>query len=500
MGMKFRSHLVLASLSSFAVTLIACGPDEPAKQPTTVASAPPPPVASEAPAPPPLPPACTPGTMREGLYGDCHQIVPCTTDEVDCDAKCEANDLESCKTLAKIAETKKEWSHAQTIGEKSCAMGIAESCGIAGIAAMSRDDVQLEDRRFAAFTNFEKGCTLGDAPQCERAATYYDTDPTRDPSKAMTFLLRACSGNSPSCMTLSLFLLRVKQDGAMAIQAADKACKGTVKDKNNGWSCTQMGEFLEAGGSGLTKDPANAVGFFEKGCENGDEQACVDLGFSLREGLGTQKDVAKARDMFARGCKKNEQGKWQGKGCVWLGQAYEDGVGGGKDAASAFELYSQECESDVQAGGRACVRQGLLLEKGSKGVARDAAKANELYARACEKIVLSNDPDNAAAHQACDRAFATMERKERTKAAELWKERCEKRNDLHACARSKALGVAPSDDVWHARFDSAEKACKRGELQGCRDWKEMGGKPTADDLKSLSAPFVLRPPGSDGAQ
>jgi TPR repeat protein len=433
------------------------------------------------------------------MYAACEPIVACTTDEVDCDAKCEANDLASCKTLAQIALTKKEWSHAQTVGEKVCGQGAVEGCEAAGIAAMSRDDVPLEDRRFASFTNFEKGCTLGNPTLCERASTYYDTDPTRDASKAMTFLLRACSGHSPSCMTLSLFLLRVKQDGAMAIQAADKACSGTTKEKAPGFSCTQMGEFLEAGGSGLTRDPEKAVSLFEKGCAKGDERACVDFGFALREGLGTPKDAAKARDMFAKGCNKNEQNKWHGTGCVWLGQAYEDGIGGGKDPVSAMELYADECETDVQAGGRACVRQGLLLEKAPKGIAKNVVKANELYVKACEQIVLSNDPDNAAAHQACDRAFAVTERKEKTKAAELWKARCEKRNDLHGCARSKALGGAPADDVWHARFDAAEKACKRGELQGCKDWKEMGGAPTRDDLKSLSTPFVLRPPSADDA-
>jgi TPR repeat protein len=490
--------LVFAVLSPTAVATFACGPDEPAKRPETVATAPPPPVASEPPTPPPPPEACAPGTMREGLYGVCHPIVPCTNDEIDCDSKCEANDFASCKTLAQIAATKKEWQHAQTIGEKVCALGAAEGCEIAGTAAMLREDVQLEDRRMASFTSFDKGCTLGEAPLCERAASYFQSDPTKDTNRALSLLLRACAGNSPSCMTLSLFLLRVKQDGTMAVQAADKACNGTVKEKlrdTQAASCTQMGEFLEAGGSGLTKDSAKAVAFFERGCDKGDEQACVDLGFSLREGLGTQKDAAKARDVFAKGCKKNEQGKWQGKGCVWLGEAYEDGIGGGKDPTSAMELYADACAKDASTGGRACVRQAALLDRGAKDIAKNAAKANELYAKACETIVLSNDADIAAAHRACDRAFAAMERKERTKAADLWKERCEKRGDSHACVKWKALGGTPSDDVLRARFDAAQRACERGELQGCKDWQEMGGKPTREDLRSPSTPFALHPPG-----
>jgi TPR repeat protein len=432
--------------------------------------------------------------MRSTPTGDCAPIVTCTDDDADCEAKCKAGDSKSCNQLAHHLIAQKEYGRAHHAAHIGCALGNPESCEISGSTALMRTDVSDAEKHKSAFKNFMKACPA--IPRaCERAALHYLVGPEKDPDKAQPLLEQACAGNPSSCMALADYHLRFKSDGAKATEAADKACNGA--NDHGGYFCGRFGEYLVAGGSGLTKDPAKALGYFEKGCSKGDSESCVDYGYALREGIGTKKDPAKAREAFVNGCKKGgSDNKWHGWSCVWAGTAFEDGVGGAKDPVKALEYYSESCEAGM--GGSACYRQAVLLDKGAKGVTKDTAKANELYTRACEKIFTGNEVDRQLSREACDKTTADWEKKDKAKATAFWQERCEKRGDQHACVKWKALGGTPSADLLARRTAAAEKECKRGGAEGCRNWKDLGGKPTADDMKKASAatPWAHYPPSS----
>jgi TPR repeat protein len=428
--------------------------------------------------------------MRTTPGGDCAPIVTCTDDDADCETKCKAGDPKSCNVLATHLMAKKDYPRAHHVAHTGCALGNPESCEIAGTSAILRSDVSEADKHRSAFKNFSKACPA--IPRaCERAAMHFLAGPDKDPDKAQPLLEQACAGNPSSCMALADYHLRFKSDAAKATEAADKACSGSPE--HSGYYCARFGEYLEFGGSGLTKDPAKALGYFEKGCDKGDSEACVDLGFAHREGIGTKKDPAKARDAFTKGCKKGgSDNKWHGWSCVWAGTAFEDGVGGAKDPAKAFEYYSEACDSGM--GGSACYRQAAMLEKGAKGVTKDTAKANELYTKACEKIFTGSDADRQLSREACDKTSADWEKKDKQKATDFWSQRCEKRGDVHACVKWKALGGTPAPELLTKRMNAAERECKHGGLEGCKNWKDLGGKPTAADMKATVTPWGHYPP------
>jgi hypothetical protein len=60
----------------------------------------------------------------------------------------------------------------------------------------------------------------------------------------------------------------------------------------------------------------------------------------------------------------------------------------------------------------------------------------------------------------------------------------------------KALGGAPSADLWRIRVVESEQQCKRGGAASCRVWKALGGAPSPDELSRPVTPWTKRPPAA----
>lgn len=129
-------------------------------------------------------------------------------------------------------------------------------------------------------------------------------------------------------------------------------------------------------GTGVEKDPAEAVKWFRKSAEQGDFRAQYDLGDSYQNGIGVEKDPAKAVKWFL---KSAEQGDARAQ--FELGRSYYDGMGVEKDSAEAVKWFLKAAE---QGKAQAQYNLGWLYEHG-KGVEKNVPEAVKWYRKAAEQ-------------------------------------------------------------------------------------------------------------------
>jgi TPR repeat protein len=129
-------------------------------------------------------------------------------------------------------------------------------------------------------------------------------------------------------------------------------------------------------GTGVAKDPAKALAYFQKGCDIGHGASCASLGWAYEDGVGVAKDPAKAFTLYRKACEDND--RWA---CTRLAFALASGAGVEQDVPEAARLLDKSCAAGDA---MACAKLGAMLRVGD-GVPQDLARADPLLRSACDK-------------------------------------------------------------------------------------------------------------------
>ena len=114
----------------------------------------------------------------------------------------------------------------------------------------------------------------------------------------------------------------------------------------------------------------NAIEILTPKCQNGDAEACNDLGVNYE----LVREYESAFENYKKACEAKVQ-----LGCSNLGTLYENGLGVKKDPRKAVEIYKDSCNSG---GAQACYHLGNAYRKGEI-VKQDYYLAMEAYTNAC---------------------------------------------------------------------------------------------------------------------
>lgn len=255
----------------------------------------------------------------------------------------------------------------------------------------------------------------------------------------------------------------------MAIAAYERQCNSGGYSDGDG--CYKIGA-IYANGKGLSADPTKALVAFDRACNLRNMFACM-AGHKLAL---SSNDTGRARSMLERGCTKDVRG-WEP--CLALGEAYEKGsLGLQKDFTKAAEAYELGCAKG------ACGRAGELYRRGGSGLTASPEKALHAFATGCM------DWSDA---KACAGQEAMLKTKGKAELVKFYEHRCEQRNDARACLKLKAAGGAPKEATLKHYSEMAEMGCQRMHYgDECKLWKDLGGKPTAAELKQPSREETLK--------
>jgi TPR repeat protein len=193
---------------------------------------------------------------------------------------------------------------------------------------------------------------------------------------------------------------------------------------------------------------------FSRACEQGDALGCFEAGARLEARGTTSGDAAEAVSFFERGCDGGAA-----SACVNLGNAYSNGeLLLGKDLARAATLYERACGLQVPAG---CFNLARLHSRQECRVVRVGAprkplcnleKASDLYGRVCK---LGNP-------EACYQAGYFSESDETS--AEYYQAACELGNQSGCELAEHKLDRIEQNRLRQTR---REQACEGGEPEAC---------------------------------
>jgi TPR repeat protein len=171
---------------------------------------------------------------------------------------------------------------------------------------------------------------------------------------------------------------------------------------------TALGQMYLLGNQGPPQDLAKALSWSQKGADQGNAMAVMNLGIMYRNGQGVVKDISKAMTFFetasAAGQMKASRyiglihadaGEFEKAVAAYqlaadrgditsqylLGKSYEMGSGITQDYALAAKWYTKSAERGDHVASDGMVGLGSLYERGL-GVEKDAAKAVALYQQA----------------------------------------------------------------------------------------------------------------------
>ncbi|RVE40712.1 hypothetical protein evm_014636 [Chilo suppressalis] len=122
------------------------------------------------------------------------------------------------------------------------------------------------------------------------------------------------------CHLLGDYLEAIKKD----YEKAGKVYRSNCLDYNFGKSCLKIGNYTLIGRGRKESNPAEALPYFEKGCENGDAGACLHAGMLLTAtgpGVTLQRDVPKGYNYLKKSCDNKDD-----MACHYLSGMYLTGV------------------------------------------------------------------------------------------------------------------------------------------------------------------------------
>jgi TPR repeat protein len=195
---------------------------------------------------------------------------------------CENHDAPSCGALGDMLLAKNEGAaRGRRLLEKACEGGVGASCTHRGILRL----LELADApsNEEAVADLERGCSLGDAEGCLRAAAEQG-DMNRAPNdlaKAAELLERSCElGSNAGCLQLGqAFLyasLGVAYDPVRGLEVLRRLCDSATGPEA-AEACYTAWQQLDASGNA----PPEAHGYLVKACDNEHDNACSQLAVEL---------------------------------------------------------------------------------------------------------------------------------------------------------------------------------------------------------------------------
>ena len=254
-----------------------------------------------------------------------------------------------------------------------------------------------------------------------------------------------------ACYKLASVLIKpgVAQDPVSAMQLYDRCCAQGFLD-----SCNEVG-YAHDKGIGRPADPAKAVTFYRKACEEQDVAlACSNMAVMHRDGIGVPKDLALTFAYRKKACALKNA-----KSCADLGVMLFHGDGVEKNEAEAVSYYKTGCDGNV---GGACFDLALSYELGL-GVEKDPSEALSLYIKGCRLKNLEACGNLALMHY-----LGTATPMNKAEAFELWSSGCDQDHGL-SC-RNIGVMHRQGETVEKSASNAApffRKACELGDVNGC---------------------------------
>ncbi|MDC3955384.1 tetratricopeptide repeat protein [Polyangium jinanense] len=154
--------------------------------------------------------------------------------------------------------------------DEGCQKNDLASCHALGLALMTPKDKQGENNK-RAFAAFEKGCLGGYAASCNGLGVMYihGMGVPRNPTRAMELYKRACGGDVST-------------------------------------ACLHVAMAYESGNDAVVADWPSAVYYYESACTLGATQGCLTAGKAFAEGDRVERDPEKARKLYDRGCQEGD--------------------------------------------------------------------------------------------------------------------------------------------------------------------------------------------------
>lgn len=253
--------------------------------------------------------ACKPGAaaacvqIADELYGKNPKVFPTLAAELYRTACADGNGR-ACGRAAEYETIGKNWHKVREYAEKGCNLNDGESCATLGRTEMDGNGTVKNQEK--GIDLLKKACSNQSMRGCRGAAGLLLDRTPPDPAGALPLAEKACLAKyEDSCFVVAVALIRGEKNDARAIGYADAACSEAGYD-NRGFACNIAGA-ITADGLGVPKDPARAVAYFEKSCEQSFGEGCKNAATMYKEGRGVPRDKAKVTELLAKACKLGKQ-------------------------------------------------------------------------------------------------------------------------------------------------------------------------------------------------
>lgn len=217
----------------------------------------------------------------------------------------------------------------------------------------------------------------------------------------------------------------------------------------NGHACTRAGEF-----EAIDEKWAKVREYSQKGCELGDGDGCVRLGFTELNGEGTEKNRDKALELLKKGCDRGAV-----RGCRGAAGLLLDGDG---DLEAATELARKACKAKH---GDSCYVLGVALFRGKT----DYAGARTHFEAACSDDELDKKQGDACNFAGVIHLDGLGTDKDVAKALSFFERACQHESGP-GCANAGKMyrqGVGATRDADKAK-EMFAAACKLGHQESCQ--------------------------------
>jgi TPR repeat protein/tRNA A-37 threonylcarbamoyl transferase component Bud32 len=291
---------------------------------------------------------------------------------------CELGDPQGCTSASRMLSRGiggvPDKALAATLGAKArplaqtlCDRDDARACTM--LAELWLDDELGPTDPVRSVQPYERGCELGEAAACGRAAHAYSIGKgiAVSAERASSLYERGCNGgDGESCEEWAIALHKGSlgaSDSKRAVEIARRTCE-TMGDRY----CTALGYFYQEG-AGVPQDLVLALDLMQRGCDAGLPLSCI--GATRIEIPNQPPDEAKRFANLERACALAEP-----LGCTYAAMALEKRG----DVTSAAKRYDQACLMSRSEYG--CDGLALLYFTG-QGVPRDPARGKQLLEDAC---------------------------------------------------------------------------------------------------------------------
>jgi hypothetical protein len=190
-------------------------------------------------------------------------------------------------------------------------------------------------------------------------------------------LVEAIKAHTPGTQG-SLTVWRVGDDGTGYLQALRQ-----LGDRGSTPAMMFLAR-LYTNGTGVTRDPSEAVSWYKKAALAGSTNGMLLYGDALASGTGTVKDLAEAQRWVRKSADAGNVAA-----LFRLGRMYRDGEGMTRDPLEAVNLFKKAAESNYAP---AMVAVGIMFE-GGNGLEADNFQAVQWYKKAAD----TGDADGMAA-------------------------------------------------------------------------------------------------------